>query len=156
VVRLARLALASLAGLVVGCTIATPFRQLQPEPEGHDATVVLVLTHAIVDNETRAPFDDYTARVVASLKNQPGLIGYAVRRQLFGNEAWTMTVWRDDAARAAFVLGTMHQEAMLNGGPALTSARFRRLQVPASEVPVSWRRAEELLDESSRGYAAAH
>ncbi len=143
-------ALAAVATLVTGCTIATPFRQLQPADDG---TVVLVITHAVLDNAKRAAFDEHTQRVVASLRAQPGLLGYSVRRQVLGNEVWTMTAWRDEAALSAFVRGPTHQAAISNGAPALQSVRFCRFTLPATDLPLTWSHAERLLEESGEGYA---
>jgi heme-degrading monooxygenase HmoA len=144
--------LIAFAGLLAGCTIATPFRSAAPAAPGPDR-VVLVLTHAVVEPVRRAAFDEHTRRVLESLPGQPGLLGYSVRRQVLGNEAWTMTVWRDEAARARFVASDVHRAAIAAGAPALRSVRFLRIEIAAAELPLSWSRALALLDEHNSEYA---
>jgi len=154
--RSARLAGHTLVALLLGgCAIATPFRFVTaPDAAAPDpsAPVVLVLTHAVADPDRRAAFDEHTRRVAAALPSQAGLIGYALRRELLGNEAWTMTVWRDEAARAAFVASPLHQAAIAAGLPGLVKVRFRRMSLPAGALPIGWSDALRLLDEDSRTY----
>lgn len=156
--------LASLLALLLGttgCTIATPFRGpgydlwRGPRDLDPDSRVVVSLTHATLKPGRRAPFDEHTRRVIAAIAGQPGLVGYSVRLRLGGEEAWTMTVWRDEESRARFVASPVHAEAMAAGLPSLERVRFRRLVLAAREIPLDWQRAEVLLDEASRGYGGA-
>jgi heme-degrading monooxygenase HmoA len=151
------LLLSTLGTLLGGCAIATPFRGpgfAAGKVSGVDPgqTVVVALTNATVHSDRREPFDTHTRKVVDTLPAQPGLIGYSVRRELFGDEAWTMTVWRTDADRARFVATDAHRAAMAAGGPALKSVRFSRVEVPARDIPLSWDRAIQLLNEGGRRY----
>ncbi|MDX2219998.1 MAG: antibiotic biosynthesis monooxygenase family protein [Burkholderiales bacterium] len=149
---------AALLGLLLGgCVISTPFRgpgfadgkvtQAAPDTE-----VVVSITNATVNRDQRGPFDEHVSKVVKSLPGQPGLIGYAVRKELFGDEVWTITVWRSEADRARFVASNEHRAAMAAGGPALKTVRFSRVVVPAQELPLSWERAKVLLDAQPRSY----
>lgn len=155
--RPARL-LTSLLGLWLGgCAIATPFRgpgYMAGKVTGvaPDQSVVVVLTNARVHQDRRAPFDLHTRKIVDSLPAQPGLVGYSVRRELFGDEVWTMTVWKTDADRARFVSSDTHRTAMAAGAPALKSVRFSRVLLPAKDLPISWDRAKQILDEQPRQY----
>lgn len=154
---LSALPAALLGFLLGGCVISTPFRgpgfvdgkvtNAAPETE-----VVVSITHATVNRDRRGPFDEHVDRVVKSLPAQPGLIGYAVRKELFGDEVWTMTVWRSEADRARFVASSDHRAAMAAGGSALKAVRFSRVVVPAGELPLSWDRARLLLDSQARSY----
>ena len=150
-----RLLLAPLAAVLSGCTLAMPFRV--PEgahrPEAGD-TVVVSLTHATVkpDAAARETFDRYTDAIVASLPRQQGLVGYSLRRTLTGDKVWTMTVWKDEGSRAAFVASAAHRAAMAKALPSLEKVRFARKEVPAREAPPRWSQALEWLESSGRGY----
>lgn len=149
---------AALLGLLLGgCAISTPFRgpgfvDGKVTHAGPDTEVVVAITNATVNRDLRAPFDEHVNRVVNSLPAQPGLIGYAVRKELFGDEVWTMTVWRTEADRARFVASAEHRAAMAAGGPALKAVRFSRVVVKARELPLGWARARQLLDSQPRSY----
>ena len=144
--------------LLGGCTISTPFKG--PGYDRDDgvtgdrsgATVVVALTHAVLGPERRN-FDRGVDRVVDSLAQQPGLIGSSLRRELFGNEAWTMTVWRDAAALDAFVRSSVHQQAIRDGAGDLAGANFSRFELPAAALPIDWETALDYLAASQRAYA---
>lgn len=142
------------AAALGGCTLATPFRgaaqdyrdalrELPPEQ-----TVIVAITHAVLDRSKRGPFDRHSRYTVEQLASFPGLIGYSVRIQFLGDEVWTMTVWRSDEEREAFVHSDLHREAMAAGKPAIRQMRFARVTLPAEEIPIPWSRAMELLDQS--------
>ena len=133
-----------IATSATGCAISTPYRQLSL-PTGN---VVVMLTHAMLDNAQRAPFDEYTRRIVAALPQQPGLIGYSVRTAPLGNEAWTLTVWTDSASLSQFGRSDLHQRAVKAGAASLVGSRFGRFEIPASRLPLSWTDALQMLDEA--------
>ncbi len=150
--------LASVFTLLGGCTISTPFKgpgydhaDGVTKVDGGD-TVVVALTHAVLGKE-RQNFDRGVDRIVDSLAEQPGLIGYSLRRELFGDEAWTLTVWRDEAALLAFVRSEVHQRAIREGAGELAGANFRRFELPASELPIDWEKALGYLAASARSYS---
>ena len=141
--------------LFYGCTISTPFSgpKYKQEP-GADEKVIVGLTKAVTgdDRKKNKVFWAYTRRVEKSLQDREGFIGYSMRKQLFGKEAWTMTVWDNETSLDAFVRSDLHQEAMKEGWPALVSASFARIEIDRDEIPISWERAEELLNEYGRDY----
>jgi heme-degrading monooxygenase HmoA len=148
----------SALGLVLGgCAISTPFKgpgfaDGRVKDSAPDARVVVSFTYAKVNDEQRAVFFDHVDRVVKSLPAQSGLIGYSIRRELLGDQVWTMTVWRSEEDRARFVLAQTHAEAMRAGMPALMAVRFARTEWPADQVPPSWKKAEDLLEKQGRSY----
>lgn len=117
-------------------------------------TVVVALTHVVTGKNRKAnrTFWSHVWAVVETLPEQPGLVAYSVRRELLGNEGWTMTIWQDHASVAQFVASAPHQQAMREGLPALTAVTFARLDVPADDIPMPWKRAEALLAASDRSY----
>lgn len=153
--------IASLLGMI-SCEVGTPFRGPgvaatagQRSADG-GAEVAVALTHAKVDWFKRGAFDDYTMRVVNTIEQNDGLIGYSVRRQLLGVEVWTMTVWRDEASLDAFVNSPMHREAIRKGMPAVVEAQFHRMRWPISDLPPSWDAMKRVLkDVPTRSYGGS-
>ncbi|MFN5946808.1 MAG: antibiotic biosynthesis monooxygenase family protein [Phycisphaerae bacterium] len=138
---------------LASCQMAAPFKGPGYTPgkgvtlPGATDTVWIGLTNAQLDGSNRAVFDDYTNRVIRDLPSREGHIGHSVRTRVFGNEVWTMTIWRDEAALNAFVRAPVHREAMREGISAVKSARFARFAWPASQVPPSWTEAKRRLSE---------
>ncbi len=147
-----RLAVVLLVPLLGGCAISLPFRDLSDGRPPTGATRVVALTYAELDGAKRGSFDQASAEVVRSLAQQPGVVGYKLRREPLGDAVWTMTVWEDEAARAAFVRSPVHMAAIQSGAGAIRQGRFARVEVPADEAPLSWRRALAVLDSAEARY----
>lgn len=147
--RMASRALMALAvvPLLGACAISTPFPRLKMSGAGADDQVVVVLTHIVVDSNQRSEFDRQTRRVIDSLPSHSGMLGYSARRQIFGNEAWTMSMWASDADRAGFVRSAVHQEAIAKSAPAIVNIQLKRLSLTRKDVSAGWPRALELLAE---------
>ena len=142
-----------------GCAIATPFQGPGFDAEAGvaaaaDARLLVVVTEADLGGTwfERRTFWRNVTKVEASLADRPGFIGHAKRTEVFGSKAWTMTVWTDEAAMHAFVTGDVHQRAIAESYPALAGARFARLTVASTDVPVSWDRALAALAADGRSY----
>ena len=147
--RIASRALMALAvvPLLGACAISTQFSRLKMSGAGAEDQVVVVLTHIVVDSNQRSEFDRQTRRVIDSLPSHSGMLGYSARRQIFGNEAWTMSMWASDADRAGFVRSAVHQEAIAKSAPAIVNIQLKRLSLTLKDVPAGWPRALELLAE---------
>ena len=150
--KLALLPLTLTLFFLSGCKLGTPFRGPAFEKSSSaaavsDQTVVVGLTHIVVgkDRNKAKAFWQQVMKVNAAMEVQPGYLGGAIRRQLLGKQGWTMSVWQDQASLDAFVDSALHQEAMRIGMPGLARSRFARVQIPLSEMPLSWARAEEIL-----------
>ncbi len=143
-------AAAALVGSFAACSIAAPYRVVDAEARG---PALVIVTEAILGDvpEARAAFWRNVAAVTRGLKGQPGLIGYGLRRELFGDRAWTMTVWRDADAAAGFVWTPSHQRAMSEGGAALTGMRVVRYRLPPGARP-GWPGALARLAAEGSGY----
>jgi heme-degrading monooxygenase HmoA len=138
----------SVISLLTGCAISTPFPRLQnASSEAGKQPVVLVLTRIVVDPQNRAEFDRQTSRVIDSMPSQPGLMGFSARRELWGNQGWTMSVWASQEARAQFVRSAVHQEAMAKSKSAVVTVELKRLTLPRDELPKNWTQALQKLDE---------
>jgi heme-degrading monooxygenase HmoA len=136
-----------------GCAVARPWSQPGASPPALDAaadraTVTLVITHAVLDGARRKPFDAYTGRVVEALQSGtvPGLVGFSVRKELFGDQVWTMSAWTDRAASRRFAAASPHREALEQASHAIRSVRVRTFEVPRGAPPPSWEEALRWLE----------
>ncbi len=146
------LAATLLVTLLGGCAIATPFRTTGAGDGGSHSVVALTEATLGKDSAARGAFWDGVWAVERSLKDQPGLIGYSVRRELLGNRAWTMTVWESQADLDRFVLSPAHRAAMASGRAALTDMRFARLERRREDGPPRWTEALDVLAGAGQGY----
>jgi len=138
---------AALTSLLGACAISTPFPRLATSPTAPSSQeVLLVVTRAVVDQRLRAEFDRQARQVIDSMGTHPGLLGYSARRQLFGNQAWTMSIWVDEAARARFVRSEIHREAIVRSLPAIVTVESKRLVVQRKDLPMDWAAALAVLD----------
>lgn len=138
---------------LAGCTIAQPFRA--PGLSSNDpGPYLVVITEASVSREPGAAdaFFAISETLVQEIQGRPGYVGHSRRRELFGDRAWTMTVWRDTEAMLAFINGETHGAAMRRTADLVADARFARTWVAASDLPLSWKDAEALLASSGRAY----
>jgi heme-degrading monooxygenase HmoA len=134
-------------------TLGMPFNAsdaLEQIPDG--APVFVAVTHVTLgDNDNKNDiFWEHTYAVIDSLPTHQGYLGYKVRKQIFGNEAWTMTVWSDEDALNGFVRGDTHGEAIQNGLDAVAKARFVRFSIERSKIPLSWDDVEKIMNEKGR------
>ncbi|MEM8712078.1 MAG: antibiotic biosynthesis monooxygenase [Planctomycetota bacterium] len=154
----ALVAFLTLTWLSSGCAISMPFRGPGYTAGGgatlaaDDGTVVVALTQGVLDRGKRGPFDRATSTVSKGMADVPGLIGYSFRRQLLGKRVWTMTVWQDETALAAFVRSPLHREAMRADGPATEEFLFHSFRVPADDLPIKWNDALERLERDGTPY----
>ncbi len=133
--------------LVAGCTVGTPWPRIDATPiDDEERPVVLVLTHVRLEPGNRKPFDQANRRVLASMKGQPGLLGFAARRQVFGHEGWTMSIWTDEASVSRFVSSSVNWEAIRQAEPSLIAVTTRRLTMRRPELPANWAEALALLE----------
>ncbi len=137
---------------IAGCAISTPFQgpgydRRQGVTLAGDDRVVVAITEAVLGGTRaqRSTFWDYVSQVEASLPGRPGFVGYALRREVIGNRAWTMTVWTDAESLDGFVQSDVHQAAIRTSMEALACASFARIDADRAEIPISWDRALESL-----------
>ncbi|MEM7023415.1 MAG: hypothetical protein AAF637_12605 [Pseudomonadota bacterium] len=144
---------------LTGCVYTTSFRGPGYDAErgvtmGDKDQVVVALTKAVLreDGVGRSDFWTNVFVVSDSLAGRPGFVGSSLRTEVFGKNAWTMTVWTDEASLDDFVYGEVHQTAIREGFGALQAVRFARLAVGRDAIPISWSRALEILENEGRSY----
>ena len=146
------IALATLAVNLGGCAISTPFNW----PGLKDSTItpgreaVVSITHVIVKPGQTSAFFRETMAVHDGMGKTPGMIGYSVRREIFGTQGWTVSVWQDEESLRRFVFTPQHMQAMTIGEPLLEASHFYRVKVPYSSLPLDWGKVLELLKAQER------
>lgn len=130
--------------LTTGCSVSTPFKWVNGESQkklrgaNENDQVLVAITHANVDSGKRDVFNAGAYRVLDSLPSQPGLLGYSVRRQLFGDEVWTATIWLDEESMLRFVQSPAHVQAVRESRNAVRNIQYKRLLIKRSDLPFSW------------------
>jgi hypothetical protein len=85
--------------LRAGPTVGMPFRAVEGMAgRGPCLPYVVAVTEAtlLADNAARTRFWNGVWTVERALASQPGLVGYALQRQILGDKVWTMTVWNTE------------------------------------------------------------
>ncbi|MBL8962482.1 MAG: antibiotic biosynthesis monooxygenase [Phycisphaeraceae bacterium] len=150
--RLLAAAAASVLLVAGGCRVGYPFRG-----PGYDADrgvvhpdagsqVLVVVTRGDIKAASREKFANHLRDVIESMNQQSGLVGYSVRRELFGSRVWTMSVWVDRGSMTRFVRSTAHHKAMASGSIAAGSFMTAAAPVDASRIPLDWAEAERMLE----------
>jgi len=152
----------ALATQLVGCGSPAHFRGPGFDErrgvilEGAGDQLVLAVTHAVVEDGQKNAFHSDLNLVLKDLTRQDGLVGYSLRIDREGDQAWTMSVWRDEAALDAYVDSDAHLAAMRRSRITLRSVDVKRTPWPRGEMPPEWDRVLPLLDKSeSRARATA-
>ncbi len=143
----------TLAALLGGFAIATPYRRAQPRGDGSGlAVIALTETTLGPDRAARAAFWESVRAGERDLPNQKGLLGHALRRELLGNRAWTMTVWEREEDLDRFVTSHAHRQAIRTGSPGLAGQRFATITRPRAAGPLPWAEARDVLAREGEGY----
>ena len=141
-----------------GCSIGTPFQTIEKVdqtnlPGRNDAKIAVVTEFTIgSDSTARAHFWDQVWTVERTMKDQPGFVGYALRRELLGNTAWTLTVWNDEQSMRNFVRSPVHQTAIAQVGPTALRIRFARFALAPNAPPPTWDEALAQIEKNARTY----
>ena len=145
--------------LLSSCTIGSPFKgpgfksgTVTAETNNDQVIVGLTYIQTGPDDQKNDLFWNHVMQVYDSMESHKGLIGYAIRRELFGDQGWTMSVWENEQSLNDFVRSEIHQAAIKNGMPALEQTRFARLTVHKDQIPLKWEEATEILRASTREY----
>ena len=147
--RLLPAMLIALTTWVTGCAFSAPFKRTKLASEGGlspDASVLVVVSSTEYRPGMRGEFFKDTKAVLATMDHQPGLLGYAVRFEIFGKKAWTMTAWKDEASLTTFVRSPAHREAVRRSRETAQNIRFASVEMPLGALPISWEDARRRLE----------
>lgn len=139
--------------VTAGCELAEPFQGPGFDDETGVVTlddvgdtVIVAVTNASVSDEEG--FGAHVDAIKESLDDLDGYVGRSLRSRLFSNEVWTMTVWRDEDALAAFIVSDAHAKAMEDAGNVVDGARVTHFTAKTSDIPISWDDALVKLDDA--------
>lgn len=138
--------------ILQGCHIGYPFRgpgfdsKEGPAIDYQGKEVLVAITHGVVDSAARQEFSTSLEDVRKAMTDSPGLIGYSVRRQIFGGGVWTMSAWESEEALLDFIDSPAHQAAVVNGGISPESVRSAYLWVTSNRLPLPWDEAEKIFE----------
>ena len=140
--------------LISGCAISTPQRLLPiAAGEAPDDLVFVVVTSANIKPQMRSTFDNIASQVAKKLPGQPGLITYSLRREIFGTQEWTMTLWKSADTRDAFGRSPVHRRAMKLTSILVNDFNVQRFVMRRDELPLSWTDALAKLSVASTAKA---
>jgi hypothetical protein len=89
-----------------------------------------------------------TLAIRRQLATSDGLVGYALDARLLRRTFWTLSVWRDDDALAAFAGADPHRRDVERIRPLMNSTTFVTWAVQGNQLPVSWSAAKHRIDEA--------
>jgi hypothetical protein len=111
-------------------------RVVSPEP---DSEYLVMASRLPLRSITRVPwFMGLTVSVVRQLERTDGLVGYSLRAQPLARTFWTLSVWTDDDALAAFVGEMPHVSVMAKLRPHMGATRFTTWHARGTELPIPW------------------
>ncbi len=111
-----------------------------------ESQVLLAITHGVIEDQGSSDFSKSLQRVRENLSTTEGLIGYSVRKEVFGNEVWTMSAWSSKEALEKFLEGKAHRSAVANGGIPPANVKSTYTWISAESLPISWDDAQLLLE----------
>ena len=137
--------------IISACKISTPWHEMKSSNLNLEKEVVVGLTYIELgdDSDKNKIFWKSTFELKKKLKDYPGYVGGSIRKEIFGNKGWTMTVWEDEESLEKFVYGERLQTAIEEGSPALLKTKFSRLKVKRKEIPLPWDEVEKILKDSN-------
>lgn len=120
----------------VSCTIATPLKDRRGS--GYSKTMLVAVTNAVLNpGRDRALFYRYSNEILEKLPQAPGNLGGSIRREILGEEAWTLTLWESEEALKKFVLSRDHLDSMYLAESAIKEMRQTTFAVRPDEA-VTW------------------
>jgi len=135
------------------CLVSSPMswdKKLSAYPEQQTLVMAVTQVKLGTNDEDNKKFWNGTYQVLDSLTQYQGYLGHKVRRSLTGREAWTLTLWQNEASLKQFVKSTIHDDAAKEGFLAVSTARSFNLTTSRSALQTEWRDIEALMDEHGR------
>lgn len=105
------------------------------------ATYVLSTTQALPRPEKLAEFGQLVGAAGMAAAQAPGLVAISFASEPNCGFQRTLTIWRDEAAMMAFVVGPEHAAAMSRASEVLLTGRTTHLTIDAAQVETGWEAA---------------
>jgi predicted amino acid racemase len=134
--------------LLASCSYTSTFRwstTAQTSDKCQNKIVLLTLSSVEHRPGMRKKFFNDTKKVIKEIASQPGLVGYAFKFELFGNKAWTMSVWENELSQKQFVKSTAHSIAVKNSRFTAQNIKFFSQTISVCNLPIKWSEAIKLL-----------
>ncbi len=87
-----------------------------------------------------------TLAIRRQLARADGLLGYGLDARLLRRTFWTLSVWRDEDAVAAFARADPHEAHVARIRPRMNSTTFVTWDVQGARLPVTWTQARQRVD----------
>jgi heme-degrading monooxygenase HmoA len=128
---------------LLSCSYTAPWRKtdLGRSMSNSSGKAVVVVTYAKRNKDQRGPFFRNVQNVLADLPNQDGLLGHSFRFQLLGNETWTISAWRDEAAVRKFSRSATHAVAVKDSATLTADVKIFTTIRKAWLLPLPWNEA---------------
>jgi heme-degrading monooxygenase HmoA len=143
----------SISNFFNGLTISTPYIDFKDNvpPEKN---VILAISYIEINKSSSelSKFWEHVFLIKNKMSENPGILGVTIRRGIFSNKAWTMTVWKDESFLEDFVEGEKHRLAIQEGKSSMLKSKFYRSTRKYSELPIKWEEAERLVEENGVEY----
>ncbi len=134
---------------IFNCRIATPFLIVKEPIKEPEKILIVSITYAKTEekSEKNKSFWKNVNSIKDNIKENSGLIGISISKKIFGNEAWTMTVWETEEDLENFIVSKRHSQAIDESEEALATSKFARLKMKHKDIPLPWDEAVKILAE---------
>ena len=143
----------SFSSFINSLTFSTPFKEFNSNfPKEKD--VILSITYIEINKSSSelSKFWEHVFSIKNKMNENPGVLGVSIRKSIFSNKAWTMTIWEDESSLENFVEGERHRTAIKEGKTTILKTKFYRNTIKYSELPISWENPERLVEEKGVEY----
>lgn len=114
---------------------------LEPLPRPY----IVATTAGWATPEQLGPLQEHTMPVIMDVFGHEGLLGASFALSDACGSARTLTLWRDEAARMKFVIGTVHSAAIMNGLQHTSGWETTHWTETVSDQPPTWEQAKQRL-----------
>ena len=143
----------SFSNFINSLTFSIPLKEFNSKfPKEKD--VVLSITYIEINKSSSelSKFWEHVFSIRNKMNENPGVLGVSIRKSIFSNKAWTMSIWEDESSLENFVEGERHRTAIKEGRTTILKTKFYRSTIKYSELPISWEDAERLVEEKGIEY----
>lgn len=123
---------------------ALPWRTFDAVNPAHEYTVMASRLPLARYRDVPA-FLQATMHIRRQLRRADGLLGYGLDAKLFRRTFWTLSVWRDADALAAFARTDPHAAHVERIRPLMNTTTFVTWTTTGDQLPVTWDHARQRI-----------